>query len=153
AHAWSRIAATMATGRALLIMRPWGLPVLSSSEQSQRGRARSWSCAERSERDTAPRSMHLALRLGVAFLAVAVLAECSKPPAPRTEDELRAAIEDYRQGKPEATQERIEALFTRVDAEIATQRADAAAKSPQSRDAAAQQVATLEQGRRDLQQQ
>ena len=97
--------------------------------------------------------MRLALRLGVAFLSVAMLADCSKPPAPRTEDELRAAIEDYRQGKPEATQERIEALFARLDAEIATQRADAAAKPPQSRDAAAQQVATLEQGRRDLQQQ
>ena len=97
--------------------------------------------------------MRVALRLGTAFLAVAMLAACSKPAAPRTEDELRAAIEDYRQGKPEATQERIEALFARLDAEIASQRADAAATPPQSRDAAAQQVATLEQGRRDLQQQ
>jgi len=97
--------------------------------------------------------MHLALRLGTAFLAVAMLAECSKPAAPKTEDELRSAIEDYRQGKPEATQERIETLFARLDAEIATQRADAAAKPQQSRDAAGQQVATLEQDRRDLQQQ
>ena len=97
--------------------------------------------------------MRLALRLAAAFLAVAMLAACSKPAAPRTEDELRTAIEDYRQGKPEATQERIEALFARLDAEIATQRADAAAKPQQSRDAAAQQVATLEQNRRDLQQQ
>ena len=97
--------------------------------------------------------MRLALRLGATLLAVTMLAQCSKPAAPRTEDELRAAIEDYRQGKPEATQERIEALFARLDAEIATQRADAAAKPPPSRDAAAQQVATLEQGRRDLQQQ
>ena len=72
--------------------------------------------------------MRLALRLGAGFLAVAMLSECSKPVAPRTEDELRAAIEAYRQGKPEATQERIEALFARLDAEIATQRADAAAK-------------------------
>jgi hypothetical protein len=97
--------------------------------------------------------MRLALRLEAAFLAVAMLAACSKPAAPRTEDELRTAIEDYRQGKPEATQERIEALFARLDAEIATQRADTAAKPQQSRDAAAQQVATLEQNRRDLQQQ
>jgi hypothetical protein len=97
--------------------------------------------------------MRLALRLAAAFLAVAMLAACSKPAAPRTEDELQTAIEDYRQGKPEATQERIEALFARLDAEIATQRADAAAKPQQSRDAAAQQVATLEQNRRDLQQQ
>jgi hypothetical protein len=90
--------------------------------------------------------------LGAILLAAAALAGCSKPPAPRTADELRTAIEDYKQGKPEATQDRIEALFTRLDAEIATQRADAAARPPASRDAAMQQVATLEQQRRDLQQ-
>jgi len=90
--------------------------------------------------------------LGAILLAVAALAGCSKPPAPRTADELRTAIEDYKQGKPEATQERIEALFTRLDAEIATQRADAAARPPESRDAATHQVATLEHQRRDLQQ-
>ena len=53
---------------------------------------------------------------------------------------------------PEATQERIEALFARFDAEIATQRADAAARPTESRDAAAQDVAALERQRRDLQQ-
>jgi hypothetical protein len=97
--------------------------------------------------------MRVVLRLGLIALAVAALAACSKPPGPRTADELRTAIEDYKQGKPEATQERIEALFARLDAEIATQRADAAATPAASRDAAAQQVAALEQDRRDLQQQ
>jgi hypothetical protein len=96
--------------------------------------------------------MRVAVRLGVVVLAVVALAGCSRPAAPRTADELRTAIEDYKQGKPEATQERIEALFARLDAEIATQRADAAANPPESRDAAAQEVATLEQQRRDLQQ-
>jgi hypothetical protein len=89
----------------------------------------------------------------MALLAAGTLAGCSKPAAPRTADELRVAIEGYRQGKPEATQERIDALFARLDAEIATQRADAAATPAASRDAAAQQVAALEQDRRDLQQQ
>jgi hypothetical protein len=97
--------------------------------------------------------MRVALRLGMALLAAGALAGCSKPAAPRTADELRTAIEDYKQGKPEATQERIEALFARLDAQIATQRADAAATPAASRDAAAQQVAALEQDRRDLQQQ
>lgn len=90
--------------------------------------------------------------LGAILLAAAALAGCSKPPAPRTADELRTAIENYKQGKPEATQDRIDALFTRLDAEIATQRADAAARPPESRDTAMQQVATVEQQRRDLQQ-
>ena len=90
--------------------------------------------------------------LGAILLAAVALAGCSKPPAPRTADELRTAIENYKQGKPEATQDRIDALFTRLDAEIATQRADAAARPPESRDTAMQQVATVEQQRRDLQQ-
>ena len=97
--------------------------------------------------------MRVALRLGMALIAAAALAGCSKPAAPRTADELRTAIEDYKQGKPEATQERIEALFARLDAEIATRRADVAATPAASRDAATQQVAALEQDRRDLQQQ
>jgi hypothetical protein len=88
----------------------------------------------------------------MAVLTVATCAACSKPAAPRTADQLRAAIEDYRQAKPDTSEERVETLFARLDADIANLRADAAAKPPASRDAAAQQVATLEQERRDLQQ-
>jgi len=97
--------------------------------------------------------MSPALRLGMAALVVTACTACSKPPPqPRTTDQLRTAIEDYRQSKPDASQERIETLFARLDADIATLRADAASKAPPGRDAADQQIATLEQERRDLQQ-
>ena len=89
---------------------------------------------------------------GLVLLALIPLAACSRPEEPRTTDELRAAIADYDQGKPGATEERITALFARLDAEIAARRADAAAQPAASREPLVQQTATLEQERRDLQQ-
>jgi hypothetical protein len=88
---------------------------------------------------------------GLVLLGLIPLAACSRPEAPRTADELRAAIADYDQGKPGASEERITALFARLDADIAARRADAAAEPAGSREQLAQQVATLEQERRDLQ--
>src|SRR5262249_30349450 len=56
----------------------------------------------------------------------------------------------YRKGKPDASPEHIDALFARLDSDIATLRADAAAKPAPAGEAAAQQVAALEKERRDL---
>jgi len=87
------------------------------------------------------------------LLAALALAACSRPEAPPpTADQLRTAIEDYRQNKPEATEERITTLFARLDADIATKRADATAASPAAREPLTEQVAALERDRRDLQQ-
>src|SRR5262249_38463001 len=67
--------------------------------------------------------------VGPLVLVLAIVAvSCSKPEAPRTADELRTAIDGYRQSKPDATPDRIEALFARLDADIAKLRADAAAE-------------------------
>jgi hypothetical protein len=77
---------------------------------------------------------------------------CAPEAPPPTADQLRAAIEEYRQNKPEATEERINALFARLDADIATRRAAAAAESPTAREPLTQQVAALERDRRELQQ-
>jgi hypothetical protein len=89
---------------------------------------------------------------GLVLLALVAPAACSRPEAPRTADELRVAIADYDQGKPGATEERITALFARLDADIAARRADAAAEPPASREPLAQQVAALDRERRELQQ-
>ena len=92
------------------------------------------------------------VRCGLLLLALVAPAACSRPEAPRTAEELRVAIADYDKGKPGATEERINALFARLDADIAARRADAAAEPPASRGPLAQQGATLEAERRDLQQ-
>ncbi len=90
---------------------------------------------------------------GLVLLGLLVPAACSRPPAaPRTADELRVAIADYDQGKPAASEARINALFARLDADIAARRADAAAAPPATREPIVQQIATLEDERRDLQQ-
>src|SRR5262249_37660251 len=56
------------------------------------------------------------------------------------------------QNKPEATEERITTLFARLDADIASKRADAAAAAPAAREPITEQVSALERDRRDLQQ-
>jgi hypothetical protein len=89
---------------------------------------------------------------GLVLLALLAPAGCSRPEAPRTADELRIAIAGYDEGKPGATEDRITALFVRLDADITAGRADAAAAPPASREPLARQVATLEAERRDLQQ-
>ncbi len=93
--------------------------------------------------------LHAACRLA---LLLAVVACGTTPDAPRTADELRATIEAYRQGQPEATDARIAALFARLDADIAARRADAAAQPPAERSALTEQVTALETERRELQQ-
>jgi hypothetical protein len=88
----------------------------------------------------------------LVLLLVVATVSCSRSAPPHTADELRAAIDDYRQAKPDASPERIDALFARFDAEIATLRADAAAETGDARDTLVRQIATLEQERRELQQ-
>src|SRR5262245_6542559 len=97
--------------------------------------------------------MSTAARCGLVLLALLAPAGCSRrDEAPRTADELRGAIADYDQGKPDATEERITALFARLDADIAARRADEAATPPASREPLTKEVTTLEAQRRDLQQ-
>jgi len=92
--------------------------------------------------------------VGPLVLVLAIVAvSCSKPEAPRTADELRTAIDGYRQSKPDATPDRIEALFARLDADIAKLRADAAAERGDGRDRLGRQIATLEQDRQELRRQ
>lgn len=70
------------------------------------------------------------VRSVAVLVLAAVAAACSRP---STADELRAAIEDYRQDKNGVTPPQIDALFAKLDAEIAARRADAAAKPANAR--------------------
>src|SRR5262249_56062599 len=87
----------------------------------------------------------IALALGTAGVG------CSKPAAPKTADELRAAVEAYQQQKPGVTDERIVALFARLDADIAGLRADAAARPADQRGELLQQASDLSAQRAELQ--
>jgi hypothetical protein len=89
--------------------------------------------------------------LGTALLLVMCGVGCSKPAAPRTVDELRAAVEAYQQQKPGVTEERVDALFARLDADIAALRADAAARPADQRGEVLQQASTLSEQRAELQ--
>src|SRR5262245_9967253 len=89
--------------------------------------------------------------LGTALLLAASGTGCSKSAAPRTVDELRAAVEAYQQQKPGVTDERIEALFARLDADIAGLRADAAARPADRRGELLQQASDLSAQRAELQ--
>jgi hypothetical protein len=90
---------------------------------------------------------------GIALALVTAGAGCSKPAAPKTADELRAAVEAYQQQKPGVTDERIEALFARLDADIAGLRADAAARPADQRGEILQQAGDLSAQRAELQKQ
>jgi hypothetical protein len=91
----------------------------------------------------------VAARLLATLVAVAI--GCGDSAGPVT-DQLRAAIDGYRQAKPDASDERITALFARLDADIANLKADAAAKPPGERRPLEERIATLEQERAALQQ-
>jgi hypothetical protein len=82
------------------------------------------------------------------LLAAALLVGCSGPPA--VEDEIRTAIDDYRAGKPEATQDKIDALFARLDADIASAKAAAADKPPSARERANQEIEKMEARRSEF---
>lgn len=92
------------------------------------------------------------VRTLLVLAAILAATACTAPEPPNTPAELRAAIEQYRAGDPSVTDERIGALFTRLDAAIATRRAEADAASGGARERLGEQVAALEGERRDLQQ-
>ena len=89
--------------------------------------------------------------VGIALALVTAGVGCSKPAAPKTADELRAAVEAYQQQKPGVTEERIDALFARLDADIAALRAEAAARPADQRGEVLQQATTLSEERAELQ--
>jgi Skp family chaperone for outer membrane proteins len=65
-------------------------------------------------------------RRASAVLCV-VLAACGSQ-GPRTSGELRDAIDAYERAEPDASQDRIKALFAKLDAEIAARRETLAAE-------------------------
>ena len=91
--------------------------------------------------------------VGIALALATAGLGCSKPAAPKTADDLRAAVEAYQQQKPGVTDERVEALFARLDADIAELRADAAARPADQRGELLQQASDLSAQRADLQKQ
>jgi hypothetical protein len=66
------------------------------------------------------------------LVACVVLAACSKL-APQTSTELGAAIDAYERNEPGASEDRIKALFAKLDAEIAVLKADELAQPADQR--------------------
>ena len=89
--------------------------------------------------------------VGFALALVTAGAGCSKPAAPKTADELRAAVEAYQQQKAGVTDERIQALFARLAADTASLRADAAARPADQRGELLQLASDLSAQRAELQ--
>jgi hypothetical protein len=102
--------------------------------------------ASRAPYDHAARPGVALLALAVLVLAVAAVA-CSRP---STADQLRAAIDDYRQDKNGVTAPQVDALFAKLDAEIAAQKADAAAKPANARADDERRIAAAEAERTHL---
>lgn len=74
------------------------------------------------------RSLLACVALGMLALA------CSRPePEKRTLDELRAGVEAYQRGDAGVTEERLNALFARLEADVAALRADEAEATPPER--------------------
>jgi len=76
---------------------------------------------------------------------------CGRPTRTATSDELAAAITGYEQKAPDASEDRIAALFARLDADIATARADELAHAPADRAELRQRREALESTRSELQ--
>jgi len=72
-------------------------------------------------------------------------------PAPRTAEDLRAEIAKYEHADAAASEERIAALFAKLDAEIAALRADELAKAPEERAESTRRREALTAERRELQ--
>ncbi len=87
-----------------------------------------------------------------ACVVLAVLAvSCGQRGAQKTAQELRSEIEAYERAAPAADEDRIAALFAKLDAEIAAIRADELSKPPAERAEMTAQREALETERRDLQ--
>jgi hypothetical protein len=88
---------------------------------------------------------------GAWVVLAALFIACGQPDARRTAKELRTEIEAYEHAAPAANEDRIAALFAKLDAEIAALRADELSKPPADRTEITAQRETLEAERRDLQ--
>jgi hypothetical protein len=89
-------------------------------------------------------------RSACVVLVVFALA-CGQPAGEKTAQELRGEIDAYERAASTANEDRIAALFAKLDAEIATLRADELSKPPAERGEIAAQREQLEGERRDLQ--
>jgi hypothetical protein len=90
----------------------------------------------------------------LATLSVVLAAGCGErtaPAAPAVE-RLEVAIAAYVEGAPEPTAEEIDALFVRLDADIAAARADAVEAEGEARITAEARARDLERRRRELMQ-
>ena len=87
-----------------------------------------------------------------AIVLVGLLVAACAPPAPQTAAELRTAIAAYEHGETPETEQQIDALFARLDAEIAVVRAEELAKPMDARGELVARRAALESERRSLQQ-
>jgi hypothetical protein len=89
-------------------------------------------------------------RAACVVLAVFALA-CGQPAGQKTAQELRGEIDAYEHAASTANEDRIAALFAKLDADIATLRADELSNPPAERGEIAAQREQLEGERRELQ--
>jgi hypothetical protein len=91
------------------------------------------------------------IRTALACVAISLVAIGCSSSAKLTTDELRAQIEAYKRGDPGVSEDRITALFARLDAEIATVRAEEAETAPPGKAEVTARREALEEDRRTLQ--
>ena len=94
--------------------------------------------------------MSVVMRAGALILAAVLATTACSTPAPATTEELRQAIAAYEHGDTKSTDDRITALFARLDAEIAALKADEAERPEGQRGDVTRRRTELEAARRDL---
>jgi hypothetical protein len=90
------------------------------------------------------------VRRCAVLVAIALASACAQS-GPRTAEKLRKEIEAYQRAEPSASEERIAALFARLDADIAALRADELAKPSDERTELTREREALAAERRELQ--
>lgn len=93
----------------------------------------------------------LGMAWGRAAVVLALVVAGCAAPASRTTSELAAEIEAYERAEPEASEEKIKALFAKLDAEIAVLRAEELAEPAEERAAITARREALVAERRELQ--
>jgi hypothetical protein len=90
-------------------------------------------------------------RSRTAWVVLVAMAACGQPSATHTAEQLREAIAAYKRGDAGVTEDRIAALFAKLEAEAATARADELSKPAGERADLTKRRERLEADRRDLQ--
>ena len=90
-------------------------------------------------------------RRRTAWVVLVAMTACGQPSATHTAEQLRAAIAAYKRGDTGVTEDQIAALFAKLDAEVATARADELSKPVGERADLTKRRESLEADRRDLQ--